>query len=251
MTRTLIVAPSAREAAAIGADAAVCGAGAGAGGDVAARLRDGAFDLVVIAGVCGGLDPSLAPGSLIIARRCVAPDGEERAVDAAVLDAMRAALRARRIPFVSSSLLTVATPVASRREKTELWNRHGAAGVDMETFGVVAAAEAAGVPWLAIRAVVDAARDALPPSLRDWTGDVPDREIARTALRHPAEWLAYARLALNMRAALRALRASAPALRTAARALDGRAALAPAAAAIPIEVVGVRAGSGTTGGGSG
>src|SRR4029079_10234314 len=57
LMRVMFVAPMAREAKALGAD--VCGAGPRAGAYVDARLRDGAYDAVVLAGVCGGLDPSL------------------------------------------------------------------------------------------------------------------------------------------------------------------------------------------------
>ncbi len=215
MNRTLIVAPSPREAAAFGRKAIVCGAGAAAGDIVAARLREdaGAYDLVVIAGVCGGLDPSLAPGGLILGRRVISAEaGAELVVDAPVFDAFRRSLRARHVAFVSSVVLTVERPAASVREKTELWNRYGAGGVDMETYGVAVAAETASVPWLAIRAVLDPAAASLPPSLRDWDGDAGDREIARNAIRRPGEWLAYARLALGLRTALAALRAVAPAI---------------------------------------
>ena len=215
MSRTLIVAPTAREAAAFGPGAIVCGAGSDAGDAVASRLHAnaGAYDLVVIAGVCGGLDPSLQPGSLILARRSIsAASGEELAVDVPVFDALRRTLRTQHIPFVSSVLLTVERPVASVVEKTDLWNRYGAGGVDMETHVVATASIAAGVPWIAIRAVLDPAGVSLPASLRDWDANSDDRDIARAALRRPAEWLAYARLALGLRQSLAALRSVAPAI---------------------------------------
>jgi hypothetical protein len=79
----------------------------------------------------------------------------------------------------------------------------------METYAFAQAADAHGVPWLALRAVVDPARDGLPRSLRDWNGE-SDGDVVRSALRRPLEWPAYARLAFGMRRAMGALRSAAP-----------------------------------------
>ncbi len=209
-SRLLLVAPTPREAAAV-RTSTVCGAGPRATEAVDAMLRVAPRDLVVIAGVCGGLDPSLAPGSLILCRRAVNEHGDERIPERALFEQARRAFRARRLPFVSSSLLTVDAPVVSRAQKTALWNRHGAAGVDMETWGVIEAAAAHGVPWLAVRVVLDPASAALPPSLHTWSGE-PDADVLRRVLRRPFEWPSYARLALQARSALRTLAAVSPQL---------------------------------------
>lgn len=216
--RVLYVAPMVREARATGAEA--CGAGAHAGEYVDQQLRDGAYDAVVIAGVCGGLDPSLTPGAVIIARRALDVNGRGIDVDTRVLDAVRAALRARRAPFVSASLLSVDAPLAGKVARTDAWNTHGAAGVDMETYGVAAAAMRHGVAWMAVRVVLDPAGSSLPASLAGWRGEAGEKEIMRTALRRPLEWPAYVRLMLQMRAATKALGRSAPAVRDAVASLD-------------------------------
>ncbi len=208
-SRILVVVAMQREAAAVGADL-VCGAGERAGYAVDATLRAQPRDLVVIAGVCGGLDPSLAPGALVLAHRVVNERGDERAAGRALFDAARRALRRHGSKFAPSSLLTVARPVATRAQKTDLWNTHGAAGVDMETWHVIEAAASHGARWLALRAVLDPASDLLPPSLRDWNGATSDAAIARALVRRPLEWPAYVRLALQSRAALRSLRTALP-----------------------------------------
>lgn len=206
--RVLLVSPMRREAAAV-SGAVISGAGAAAAAFVDDRLRGEGYDLVVLAGVCGGLDPSLAPGSLIVGRRVVAPGGGEHVPDERLLESVRQALRGR-MPFVSSALLTVDRPVESVAARRDAWNEYGAAGIDMETFGVGSAAERHGVPWLALRTVVDPASATLPSSLARWRGDEDERAVVRAALARPHEWLAYARLAWQMRAALKSLRAAIP-----------------------------------------
>lgn len=209
--RVLLVAPTAREAAAIGNGALACGAGPRAAEAVGAMLSDGGAGLVLIAGVCGGLDPSLTPGDLVLARRAVSESGDETSAQHALFEVARRAMRSSGLGFVSSSLLTTGRPVADRAEKTALWNAHGAGGVDMETYGVARAADAHGVLWLALRAVLDPAHAGLPASLRGWQGE-GDADVLRRAVRRPLEWLSYARLALAMRRATRSLRAALPAV---------------------------------------
>jgi hypothetical protein len=213
MMRTLYVAPMTREARACGA--APCGAGPRAGEHVERALASGAYDAVVIAGICGGLDPSLAPGAVVIARRVTGPAGHGIDVEPLVLDAVRNRLRAARIPFVSASLLTVDRPLAGAGARRDAWNAHGAAGIDMETYGVAQAALRHGVPWIALRIVLDPAGASLPPSLADWRDESDERDIIRTALRRPREWPGYARLAFQSRATMRALARSAPLVREA------------------------------------
>jgi nucleoside phosphorylase len=218
MIDTLLVAPMAREAAALGRGAVACGAGESAAGGVSDYLREHPARLVVIAGVCGGLDPSLGPGDVVLGRRLVAPGAPDLIADSALFDAAKDALHARRLPFVQSLLLTVVAPVAKHAEKRDLWNTYGAAGVDMETYDIARAVEASGARWIAVRTVLDTASSSLPASLRDWSGTTSDRDVLRAALRKPGEWPAYVRLALAMRSALGSLTRTVPIIATAAAA---------------------------------
>lgn len=219
----LIVAPTRREAAACGPEARVVGAGLNAAKALDERLSRGDVSLVLIAGVCGGLDPSLATGGLILCRRVVAPGRSELAPDSALFEAARRRLRTLGLPFISSVLLTVARPVGSLRAKTAFWNEYGAAGVDMETWLLARAAAGRGVPWLALRAVLDPATATLPHGLLAWRGENDERAIARHIALHPLDWPAYTRLALELRRALRSLGAAAPAVaEVASAALDLR-----------------------------
>jgi adenosylhomocysteine nucleosidase len=205
-----LLAPTAREAAVIGAEAIVCGA-ATAAWDHAGRLLDELRPhALIVAGVCGGLDPSLAPGDLVLARTLMRADRPEVVPEAALLGMAREALRHSGRPFVTAPLLCVERPLASRGEKTVVWNATGAAGVDMESYAVAEAARARGIPWIALRAVVDPADASLPASIRVWSREEDETRLIARAAARPWEWLAYVRLALAWRAAASSLRAAAP-----------------------------------------
>lgn len=214
-----IVAPSRREAAVAGTGALVCGGGAAAGQWLDAYLASNAVDAVLFIGLCGGLDPSLSAGDLILARGVVAPDQPDLGPDPSLFAIVRRALQNEQRPFVSSQLLTVGRPAARRRDKVELWNRFGAAGVDMETSVLAQAAEAHNVRWLALRTVLDPASEELPAAVRSWRGEVDEAAIARRLARSPLDWPAAARLALQMQRALGSLRQTLPSVREAAASL--------------------------------
>ncbi len=206
----LLLAPTAREARAVGGTARVCGAASRAQETVARLLDDVRPVVIVLAGVCGGLDPSLTPGDLIVARRVVAMGRPELVPELPLLDTVRGELRRSGRPFVTAPLLSVERPLGSCAEKTQARNATGAAGVDMETYAIAAAAHERSIAWVAIRAVLDPARLALPPSLHAWSGsEAESRLIVATAVR-PWEWPQYARLALAWRAAVRSLRQVVP-----------------------------------------
>lgn len=228
--RTLVVTPMTREARASGRDTFISGT-RGAADRVIARLDQQPADVVLIAGVCGGLDPSLAPGALILGRRLLAEGKPELTPDDAAFHAVRRGMRRARLPFVSSSLLSIDRPIESVRARTDAWNAYGAAGVDMETYDIASALSQRGVRWLALRSVLDPAGFTLPRAVREWSEEANEREISRAALRSPLDWPGYARLALQMRASLRALRRGVPVARTALdSAVSGDLALASEAA---------------------
>ena len=203
----LVVAPTRREAKAIGDDCVALGGGQEAAAELRRLLAEGpAPDAIVIAGVCGGLDPSLPAGSLILAREVEAPNHGALRPDQAQFNAAQRALRHSDTTFVSSRLLTARRPVGGKRRKRELWNVYGTGGVDMETFPIAQAAHDARIPWLALRAVIDPAATSLPAALRRWRTEADEHRLIREIATHPLDWPAYARLGLNLRRALHRLR---------------------------------------------
>src|SRR5439155_20855487 len=87
--KTLIVAPMSREARAIPREVFVCGSGADAPHRVVSAVEASGAEVVIVAGLCGGLDPSLGPGSLILGRRLVAEGEAELTPSHALLETAR------------------------------------------------------------------------------------------------------------------------------------------------------------------
>ena len=151
---------------------------------------------LAIAGVCGALDASLAPGDVFVADALLAPDGSlVRRVDAAPLCA---ALASRGIEAHVGSLIGVERLVRGYDRAALL--AHGARAVDMESAWL---AEGAGDRPLAVLRVVSdgpghelwspgivknglvalrALRDAAP-ALADWARDVSHSAVPGAAQR--------------------------------------------------------------------
>ena len=131
-------------------------------------LLDGfAVPLVVSAGVCGGLDPRLRPGDLVIPERVIGPTGDTQRIEPAY---HRAAVVAGGTGTCTAPLVTTRKIVATPGDKAALFAASGAAAVDMESAVIVRRAAAAGFPALVVRGVSDAAEHSLPPELTRLVG---------------------------------------------------------------------------------
>jgi hypothetical protein len=79
----------------------------------------------------------------------------------------------------------------------------------MEAGGVARAARELGIPWLALKAVVDGVEDVLPPALAGCVtpgGDLAWTGLLAGSLRGPGFWRALRQLARASRLARRSLR---------------------------------------------
>ena len=151
-------------------------------------------DLVISAGVCGGLAPSLPPGALVIPEAVLAPDGARRAT--AVLPGLE-----RRGTLVSTREM-VTTPAA----KARLHLTAGALAVDMESAEILDWAGARGWPAVIVRAVADPADRSLPHDLAsavDEDGRLHPLRAVRAALARPRAIPAALALRSGTEAALR------------------------------------------------
>lgn len=110
--------------------------------------RSGPQASLVIAGLCGALDPALRPGDLVVPSLLRSSEGTLPAPDAGPL---REALRRRGLRVHGGTLLGVQRAVsgAERRRLRE----SGACAVDMESPWLAAAA--AGRPFAVLRVVLD------------------------------------------------------------------------------------------------
>ena len=209
-----ILCPMAADAAGIrrilaggGADADVSLDIAGIGrrniADAVCRAAAGGADAVITAGFCGALDPGLRTGDLHIA-------GEFRISDAAagrgiLADAgLIAQLRASAPDAGGGASVTVSV-IAQPECKAALWQAGAGVSVNMEDYWAAMAAADAGIPFAAVRAVLDTAGQALPEYLADSDGGVRPARIAATLPVHPGRAPELVRLARQSRLAAQRL----------------------------------------------
>lgn len=183
------------------------GIGAGAAHTAAlASLADGAEALLSF-GSGGGLDPSLTPGTVVLASGVAGPDGATLPVDP-VWAARLGALAGGEAGWVSAPIVSAPFPVRLPANKAAMFRATGAAAVDLESYSIAAVAAEAGVPFLALRAVLDPAGRAVPSAAlaavskngrMDWPA------LALAIASRPWEVAALVRLAADAAAARRAL----------------------------------------------
>jgi adenosylhomocysteine nucleosidase len=186
-------------------------------------------------GTAGALAPELDPGTLLIPERVVDSLGRVLTTDAAWRERMRSHA-SDRLLSVSPGLLAQADEVIrTPAEKRALYQRLGAAAVDMESAALGALAREARVPFVVVRAVTDTARVSIPASVTgsmDPAGGIEVRKLLSGLLRHPADAISLIRLARGFRAAASALAAFAEG---AGSFLTPCPAISPSTAALPCQ----------------
>ena len=137
----------------------VVGMSVGMAGDARRAIAEQRPRVVVSCGFCGGLDRVLSAGDLVLATSVRGPGGESLVAPEPPRKQAATALNGLR---VFQGELVTATSVITAQEKRAL-GASGALAVDMETYPLARAAVDAGVPWLALRAIVDPVESSLPP----------------------------------------------------------------------------------------
>ncbi len=175
-----------------------------------ALLAEGS-DALLSFGVAGGLDPGLAPGTVVLSERLIGADLLLLETDAGWRARVMAASedrddgRAMRAGDIACSDRPLRTPP----EKASLFEATGAVAVDMESFAVARVAREAGIPFLAIRAIADPAWRTVPEAAMRALGPDgrthPLRALGGLFAR-PWEAREFALLARDGRAAFAALR---------------------------------------------
>jgi hypothetical protein len=123
---------------------------------------------VILAGIGGGLDPSLRCGDVVI-------------------DEM-SDLKTIALPYRRGGIYTADRIIATPEQKREALEKTGAIVVDMETAIVRERAKQLGVPFLGVRVVGDGAGDTLNPivlTLIDERGRAKLGTVAAAMIRHP------------------------------------------------------------------
>jgi adenosylhomocysteine nucleosidase len=174
-------------------------------------LAAGAIGLISW-GLAGGIDVTVAPGTIVVPRRVLREHGAAYAVTPEWHE--RLAARAGTLGMSAGDLLTVAAALHSPREKQAAHAATGAVAVDMESAAIAAVAARAGVPFAVARVVVDGAADALPRNAEGWVDERGARRLSPVlrAVVTPSEWSVLATLGRRFAVARRALERFAEAL---------------------------------------
>ncbi len=131
-------------------------------------------DCLVSFGTAGALSPALRPGDLLLPQTIVAANtadsqaqpGPDQADSHVVNSGLPAPaiqrLSRQNIPIHTGPLACADEPVTSSARKQRLFGQTGAIAVDMESAGVLEAAQESGLQGYAARVIVDPADLALP-----------------------------------------------------------------------------------------
>jgi hypothetical protein len=160
--------------------------------------------------MAGGLDPALAAGTLVLPWEVVTPEGTRYLTAHDWREGTSSAI-ATICPVCGGRLLTSHEALCSVAAKTLAFRHTAAVAVDMESSAVAAVAAEARLPFLAVRAIVDTAREAVPQAALSaaapGTGAVRIGQLLGALARTPYELPAMIRLASGYAAARRALAA--------------------------------------------
>jgi len=191
----------------------VSGIGCAAAGRAARDLIGAGATALVSWGMAGALDPKLAAGTVCLPDEVIASDGTRYSTARHWREPLAALVAAKR-PVAGGKLLTSVQAIDTVTAKDAAYRATGAAAVDMESAAVAQAAAAHGLPFIAIRVIVDTAGDALPRAVvaASCAGQVQIWRLIVGLLISPADIAPLVRLARRYRVAIRSLEAVAGAL---------------------------------------
>jgi adenosylhomocysteine nucleosidase len=180
----------------------------------ARRVFDGihGIDLIIMTGVAGALIDDLKIGDLVMADRLLTREGDSDLLTRKIevpgdsLAACSSALDAVGIPYSRGGLLTVRHPLMTQSQKRLAGQQSGAIAVDMETAVIAFEAAARGIPFVAMRTVMDTVEHDLEVArLADENGVVRPLKAAAALMRKPSLVAGAVRLMRNLRLATRAM----------------------------------------------
>jgi adenosylhomocysteine nucleosidase len=202
--------PPLSELAALGAGSllALSGIGRAAAAAAAQALVDAGVSALMTFGMAGGLDPELKPGSVVIPRELISPDGARYVACHAWREQVAAAVSAL-CAVSEGNLLTGTHAIQTPADKAAAFRTTGAAAVDMESVAVAEIAAKHNLPFIAVRVIVDTAADMLPRAVvaASRAGKVQFARLIGGLILAPREIASLIMLAQRYRIAMRSLRA--------------------------------------------
>jgi hopanoid-associated phosphorylase len=142
----------------------VSGMGCNAAATAARALASAGATALASFGLAGALDPALECGTVLLPEDIVLADGTRLPTSGSWRERVRRALPSN-CSVRGGVLLTSLAPIGSASEKEAAWRATGAVGVDMESAAVAQVAAERALPFIALRVIVDLARDELPEAV--------------------------------------------------------------------------------------
>ncbi len=187
---------------------------AAATGMGAARITAAASQLIdaegpssiLLVGLAGGLDPGLKAAEVRRIVRILDEHGGTYALKCGGVPQTQevddpAAANPHHEVGATATLLSVDKVISSVEQKAELFDRYGAAMVDMESAALARLAAQRGLPLTVLRAVSDPADQVLPPQAATWVredGSIDTRAAMMFLATHP--WMAGKLMSLRRHA---------------------------------------------------
>jgi adenosylhomocysteine nucleosidase len=172
-----------------------------------ARLADLPLRMVASVGICGGLDPALRGGDVVVGAEVVS-GGESIKTDETIAQSLTRRLVDLGERAVVGRVAGTHAPVLTARAKAQLHTITGAVAVDMESLLAGRFALERGVPFAILRAVSDPADRDLPPLVLKAVGSDGRTNIAAVIgglVRSPGQLPGLIAAACDSKAALQAL----------------------------------------------
>ncbi len=180
-------------------------------GLAAARITAGEFlenhdvQALLSVGIAGGLRADLRCGDIVVAERVLRAGSDDAwTTDQRLRNIIERALHSASIPAHFSDSLTSPTVLATAGEKSVAADT-GAAIVQMEDSEWAEACASAGIPFCAVRVVIDAIDEDVPAEPTAWTSRPNPLVIAAAIARRPGLARELLRLRLNLGRSIRAL----------------------------------------------
>lgn len=191
-----------------GALLAVSGMGAAFAAPAARRLVEAGASALMSFGLAGGLDPALRAGCVVLPDEIISRDGARLETSADWRRHLGLALIELR-PAATVKLLASVRPIDTLADKAAAFRETGAVAVDMESLAVAQVAAAHGLPFIAVRVIVDSALDLVPRAVvaASRGGQLRVLPLLGGLIAAPQDILDLIRLARRYRAAMRSLAA--------------------------------------------
>jgi adenosylhomocysteine nucleosidase len=166
------------------------------------------IDLVILTGVAGALADNLEICDVVLADRLMVREDDSAQpvrtlkVPQHQLGLVSVALETAGINYSRGGILTVKYPLGTEAEKRSSGRNTGAIAVDMETAVIALEAAARGIPFVAMRTIMDTVEhDLAGAGLADENGKVRALKAAATLAKNPAMVPGVIRLVRNLRKA--------------------------------------------------